>query len=161
MKTVDFDIDHIDDFIKYLDNVQKNLTRKTAQLEGTLKGLCEDIYADHILKVNQFTGDLIRDSYVNSSTNGNTVDIEIGNTNPHAYYVENGTGKFVGSKDIWYVHESQFPKGALETYHFYPLDEARGIYVVHGQAPKFFFANTIEDIRTFVPEAIAETFKDI
>lgn len=161
MKTVDFDIDHIDDFIKSLDELQNTLKAKTAIMEEGLRDLAEGIYQNHLLDVKVFTGELMTDAYVHSSTSGNTVDVEIGNTSPHAYFVENGTGKFIGRKDVWYVHESQLPKGAAEAYNFTLIDQDTGIYAVHGQGPKFFFANTIEDLRTYVPEAIKEIFKDI
>lgn len=159
MKTVDFDIDHIDDMIKYLDQLQKRISIRTKQFEGALKDLCEVVYEQRLLNVKVFTGELMQEAYVQSSTYINTVNIEVGNLSPHAYFVEYGTGKYVDRPNEWIVHESQFPKEAIEAYNFEP--HGKGFYIVRGQRPKWFFAHTIGDLYFYVPDAIEEFFKDI
>ena len=135
-------------------------------LERRLEEASNEVYQYHLANVNVFTQDLKDNAYVNGEvTSKDTFLIEIGNRSKHAVYVEYGTGQFRGRRDSWIVPKSLIPDAdrAIETYHFklYGYGERDGepLYIVHGQAPKYFLSDTYFGITAIIDDIVREVFE--
>lgn len=161
-----FDLDHLDDLVKALDDLDKDLETKLATLERRLEEVSHIAYELQLMNVNDFMGELKRDAYVDGSMTSNTSFlIKIGNKSKHAVYVEYGTGLHRGGRESWIVPKRLLPDAdrAIETYGFefvgYGNKDGEPLYRVYGQRPKYFLTNTYLEISAVLSSIVSEVFK--
>lgn len=154
-----FDLDHLDNLVDYLDDVETQIDNKLIELQLKLEAVIRNIYDFHLSQVNDFTGELKESMYVNVAESD--IDhflIEVGNSSDHAVYVEYGTGAYLGNSNTWIVHISQLPPGAVKAYGFKEKWKNSNFYEVHGQRPKLFLNNTYLETLAVVDKVIREVF---
>lgn len=161
-----FDLDHLDDLVKALNDLDNDLTDRIEVLETVLEDRSNEIYMSHLERVNDFTGQLKQTAYINAGmTTDNSFQIQIGNNSPHAYYVEHGTGRYRGNREWWVVPKRKIPDAdrAIKAYGFEPYgygrEDGEPLYKVHGQKPQNFFANTYYEIFSEINPTVRGIFK--